>query len=226
MIRSPVDHHHHRFFEDHRWAVAGAAVLYAMAAAVFVVMAVDPTALQPVDDWWHARMVSIEAGWLTATAKAMDVVGAAVVTWPLRIAIALLLGWRRLWVLLGYWVATTAVSEVAIGTMKAAYDRPRPPMALVETSGASFPSGHSVAVAAIAIALVIVLLAPGAERRVWEVRAGGFAMLMALSRPYLRAHWLSDALAGLLLGAATALLLAGAADALRERRARRATAPP
>jgi undecaprenyl-diphosphatase len=92
----------------------------------------------------------------------------------------------------------------------------------VETTGASFPSGHSIAVAALAISLVIVLLAPGAERRVWEVRAGGFAFLMAMSRPYLRAHWLTDAVAGLLLGAATALVLAAGSDALRARRARRA----
>ena len=219
MLR-PVDHHHHRFFTDHRWAVAGSAVLYAAAAAVFITMAVAPTALQPLDDWWHRQMVANEAGWLTAIARTLDIVGGTYVTWPLRFAVAVLLGVRRRWVLLGYWVATVAISEASIGLLKSAYDRPRPPLSLVETTGASFPSGHSVAVAALAISLVIVLLAPGAERRVWELRAGGFAVLMALSRPYLRAHWLTDAAAGLLLGAATALLLAGAADAILERRAR------
>ena len=97
------------------------------------------------------------------------------------------------------------ISELAIGVLKAAYDRPRPPDSLVETSGASFPSGHATAGAATVVALVIVLLAPGEHRRVWEVRAAGFAFVMALSRSYLRAHWLSDVIAGALLGAATAI---------------------
>jgi undecaprenyl-diphosphatase len=221
MIRSPADHHHAPFFTDHRWAVGGAAVLYVLAAAIFVIVAVEPEVVQPIDDWWHRQMVAAEAGWLTALATVLDIAGSAYVTWPLRAAVAVLLGVRRKWVLLGYWVATTAVAEVLIGTLKAAYDRPRPPSPLVETTGASFPSGHSVAVAATAIALVIVLLAPGVERRVWEIRAGTFAFVMAMSRPYLRAHWLTDALAGLLLGAATALALAGITDEIRARRAAR-----
>ena len=130
---------------------------------------------------------------------------------------AVVLGVRRYWVLLSYWIATAVISEVAIGVLKVAYDRPRPPASLVETTGASFPSGHSVAAAATAVALVIVLLAPGVHRRVWEVRAGMFALVMAMSRVYLRAHWLTDVLAGLLLGAATALALAAIADEVRSR---------
>jgi undecaprenyl-diphosphatase len=223
MFRSPADHHHAPFFTDHRWAVSGATILYVLAAAIFVIVAVEPEIVQPVDDWWYRRMVGAEAGWITVIARVLDVAGSAYVTWPLRAGITVLLWVRRRWVLLGYWVATTAVAEVLIGTLKTAYDRPRPPMSLVDTTGASFPSGHSVAVAATAIALVIVLLAPGPERRVWEFRAGTFAFVMAMSRPYLRAHWLTDALGGLLLGAATALLLAGAMDAFRARRAARRT---
>jgi undecaprenyl-diphosphatase len=52
---------------------------------------------------------------------------------------------------------------------------------------------------------VLVLAAPGPSRWRWEVRAVAFAAVMALSRVYLRAHWLSDTVAGGLLGAALAL---------------------
>jgi undecaprenyl-diphosphatase len=112
----------------------------------------------------------------------------------------------------------TPVVELAIGPLKGLYDRPRPPDPLVETSGPAFPSGHATAGAATAIALVIVLLPPGEHRRVWELRAAGFAFVMALSRTYLRAHWLTDAVAGALLGAALALTVAAAVQALRRRR--------
>ena len=217
MIRDPGDHHHLHLFEDHRWAVAGAVVLYLLAGALFVVMALDDTALQPLDDWWRERMVAGEAAWITVLAKVLDVLGGAFVTWPLRIGVAVLPRDQKvLGALLGFWIGTVLVSEVAIGVMKGAYDRPRPPGSLVETTGASFPSGHSVAVAVTGHRpRVIVLFAPGPHRRIWEIRAGLFAFVMAMSRSYLRAHWLTDVLAGLLLGAATALALGAIADEIR-----------
>jgi len=85
------------------------------------------------------------------------------------------------------------------------FHRGRPPGALVETVGFSFPSGHAVAGAAIGVALVLVLLPPGSARRRWEVAAAAFAFVMALSRVYLLAHWFSDVVAGVLLGTGIAL---------------------
>jgi undecaprenyl-diphosphatase len=68
-----------------------------------------------------------------------------------------------------------------------------------------------------AVILVIVLISPGEHRRAWEVRAGLIAFVMALSRTYLRAHWLTDVVAGALLGAATALAVAAAVQMVRGR---------
>ena len=89
--------------------------------------------------------------------------------------------------------------------MKAAIDRPRPPGSLIETTAASFPSGHAIATAVTAVGLVLVLARPGPSRWRWEVNAVIFTSIMALSRVYLRAHWLSDTVAGALLGAGLAL---------------------
>jgi undecaprenyl-diphosphatase len=96
-------------------------------------------------------------------------------------------------------------SQLLIGPVKNLYERARPPAPLVETSGFSFPSGHAVAGAAIAVALVIVLVPAGTRRRNLEMLAAAFAVLMASSRVYLRAHWLSDALGGAALGAAVVI---------------------
>ena len=95
----------------------------------------------------------------------------------------------------------------------------RPPGALVAPSGASFPSGHAIATSVTVFAALIALVPAGRRRAAWGLAAAGFALLMAASRAYLAAHWLSDAVAGLLLGTSCALLTAVLAD--RAQRARR-----
>jgi undecaprenyl-diphosphatase len=109
--------------------------------------------------------------------------------------------------------------------MKAAIDRPRPPGSLIATTGASFPSGHAVASAVTAVGLVLVLALPGRTRWRWEVYAVVFTSVMALSRVYLRAHWLSDTVAGALLGAGLALGWPALLLAVRERQQGLARAP-
>lgn len=70
-----------------------------------------------------------------------------------------------------------------------------------EAALAAFPSGHSATGAAIAV--VFGLLAPA--HRWWLMWLGA---LVALSRPLLGAHWVSDAVAGWATGMAVALLVA------------------
>jgi undecaprenyl-diphosphatase len=49
---------------------------------------------------------------------------------------------------------------------------------------------------------------PGRRRAWWALAAMAFSVLMGLSRAYLGAHWLSDAVAGILLGTACAVVTA------------------
>jgi undecaprenyl-diphosphatase len=79
---------------------------------------------------------------------------------------------------------------------------------LVVTTGTSFPSGHAVAAAVTVVAAVIALVPPGRRRAWWVLAAMAFSILMGLSRAYLGAHWLSDAVAGILLGTACAVVTA------------------
>ena len=114
-------------------------------------------------------------------------------------------------------VAAVVLSEVLIGTLKGVYHRTRPPGSLVATTGASFPSGHSIAAAVTVVAAVIALVPPGRRRAAWGAAAVGFSILMGVSRSYLAAHWLSDAIAGILLGWSCALLVAVAVNELQRR---------
>lgn len=192
-------------FADHRWALAGTIALFAGAVVVLAWVGADRSSVQPIDDWFYDRMLSIEGAVLTAIAQVFNYLGSVWVTAPLRAAVAVALWVRRRWEWLAVWILTIVVSEAAVTILKALYDRSRPSDALVETTGAAFPSGHATAGAVTAVALVIVFLPAGPRRRAWELAAATFAFFMGLSRMYLRAHWFSDVVAGTLLGAAVAI---------------------
>ena len=141
---------------------------------------------------------------------------AALVTIPLRIAVTAWLLIRKRWRALATWVITWAAAELILTGAKTFFHRGRPPLPLVDVVGFSFPSGHAVAGAATAVALVLVLLPPGPARRRWELAAIGFAFVMAMSRVYLNAHWFSDVVAGVLLGAGVALGSAALVTEIRD----------
>ena len=199
------EHRHPHLFDDPRWAIGGAVALYVSAAVLMIWMALGRSTLQPLDDSFHDSMVSIESGGLTFFAKAFNYLGSTWVTLPLRVGVAVLLWAQKRWEWLTVWLASIVVAEVSVTLFKVLYDRPRPIDPLVSTTGASFPSGHAIAGAVTAVALVIVFLPAGPHRRIWELLAVGFAFFMAMSRTYLRAHWLTDVIAGTLLGAAAAV---------------------
>jgi membrane-associated phospholipid phosphatase len=190
------------------------AILAVLTAAVFAV-ASSRSALghiQHVDDAWLRLMISGRTPAFTAVAKVFNVLGLVYVTLPVRLALIGYLAFRRRWWHLAAFAAAVLLSEILIGPVKGVYDRPRPPGSLVATSGASFPSGHAIAASVTVFAAVIALVPPGRRRVAWGAAAAVFAILMAASRAYLGAHWLSDAIAGLLLGTTCALLTAVAVD--------------
>jgi membrane-associated phospholipid phosphatase len=185
--------------------VSGALLAGAVVVGLLVFLPGTAPAVQGVDDavWRFAGAIQNEPA--TAVATALSWLGGAEVNWPLRAAALLLLAWRRHWLRAAAFTLAVVTSELFIGPIKDLTDRARPPGALIETTAASFPSGHAIATAVTAVGLVLVLAHPGPSRWRWEVNAVIFTSVMALSRVYLRAHWLSDTVAGALLGAGLAL---------------------
>lgn len=174
--------------------------------------------IQPIDDAFLRWVASFRNGWLTLVANLFNVVGLTYVMAPIRVGIVAWLAIRRRWWHFIAFVSAIVVSEISSGTLKALYDRPRALGSLVETSGASFPSGHTVAASVTAVAAVIALFPEGSRRYRWGAAAVAFSSVMGLSRTYLGAHWLSDAVAGLLLGTSIALGSALVTHRVRERR--------
>ncbi len=109
-------------------------------------------------------------------------------------------------------VVAVGVGQLLLNNgLKLIVHRQRPAVLhLVAASGYSFPSGHSCAAAA-TWAAVALILSRGRSRRTRAVLAAGAALIaiaVATSRALLGVHWLSDVLAGLLLGWGWFLLVA------------------
>ena len=192
---------------NHRRAGRLALGMLVAGSVMLALVAYPPTlkVIQAVDDAFNRLMVSLRFTPFVWLAKALSFLGGPLVNWPLRVAAAAILTLRRRWVQLTAFGLAVVTSEALIGPVKALYDRPRPPAGLLESHSGSFPSGHAIAAAVTAVGLVLVLLPPGQRRWAWEVQAAVFASLMALSRAYLSVHWLSDVVAGSLLGVGLAV---------------------
>jgi undecaprenyl-diphosphatase len=93
--------------------------------------------------------------------------------------------------------------NILTNVIKLIVDRTRPDIdRLTGFSGASFPSGHSAAAAATmaSVALLLGYSRGRAGRAVLFGITGGIAVAVAQSRILLGVHWLTDVIAGLVLG--------------------------
>jgi undecaprenyl-diphosphatase len=209
----------HAMFVRHRHALGAVLALLVVAGVLTYLVARDPRrpAMQGIDDQWNDWMIDGRSPAVTRVARVLSVLGGPFVMVPLRLVVFGALAWARRWLQLAAFAAAVVTSELCIGPLKAVLDRPRPLDSLVSTDSASFPSGHAIAASVTAIGLVVVL-APAFDRRAhWTALAVGFATLMAMSRTYLGAHWASDVVAGVCIGAGLAIAWAAALELVRDR---------
>ncbi|BDG04449.1 phosphatase PAP2 family protein [Anaeromyxobacter oryzae] len=210
MVRGVVD------------AVRGRPAFYLAAAlglaclAVFVAIARELGPLSPLDAAVVRAVAAHRSATLTAAALDVTALGSGIVLALFTGLLALAL--RRL----GHPRSALLLVVAALGAMaftsalKSAFERTRPSAVprLVQVGGYSFPSGHSLASAAIygtAAVLVAVLARRRADRVLIALLAAALLAAIGASRVYLGVHYPSDVLGGYSAGLAWAFALLAAA---------------
>ena len=149
--------------------------------------------------------------WLTRTLRVVTIAGNPAMLAALTVMVCVVATWwRRTWLpaVIGL-VGAGGIGLIVI-TAKALVGRNRPPSpyAVIAANGSSFPSGHATGTAAVALLCAWmftrwVITAWAGKVAVWATAIGVIGVV-GFSRVYLGVHWISDVLAGWLLGAAWA----------------------
>ena len=157
-----------------------------------------------IDRWAEDIATQLRNDMLVSIAKVVTHIGSSPVTGTLVVATAIFAAVRHRPIeavsLIVGWLIVFALVHIT----KIAYDRARPPAGLVDTFNAAYPSGHSAyAVTLVACATVLVRAGVG-----WAVRIAAVTVavilvaVVAVTRVYLRAHFLTDVLGGIALALA------------------------
>lgn len=188
------------------WAVVGLAAVLAFGAYLRFV-AQGPLG---IDEWWHGiagvTRGSVPFAVAAFLAEVGSGLGAAVCA---AIAAALFFALRM--PRAGATVMTAMLLGVAGSQLlKMLVARPRPWDQLYSSNGHSYPSGHTMGAAALVVSLALIVRYSGwvtRQQAVWvNLAAAGWIVLMAWSRTSLHVHWLSDTVAGAILGTVSAFV--------------------
>ena len=163
------------------------------------------TADDDATDWLHDR--AVDDATIAEVALDVTTIGNPVTLLALVVLVA---GWllfhrhrRTAW-----WLVTvTAAASVVESLLKVVVGRARPDFdsAFLDTVSRSFPSGHAMNTTVVLGAITMALVTAATSRRALAVPiaasvAAATALAVGLSRPVLGVHFVSDIVAGWLLG--------------------------
>jgi undecaprenyl-diphosphatase len=169
--------------------------------------------------------VAVESPLLVSVLKVVSFIGSAWVLFPLFAAVAVWLLHRHLPRLALFVVVTMVGSSLLNAAVKLLVDRARPvlPDPVAHANGMSFPSGHAQA-AVVSVSVLLLVFMPSLSprgRRVAVALGVLWILLVGFARVALGVHFVSDVLAGYVLGAAWVAAMAAAFNAWRQERGHR-----
>jgi membrane-associated phospholipid phosphatase len=219
MTVTPVELHH--LTARQRRVLAWVATA---CATLFVLLAVT-AARSGASDVDQLVKTLVQADWQPAFARTMrriSLLGSGYVLFPLTVVLSLLLARRHL--RLALTAPLVAGGAVIVETVaKVATGRPRP-----NSVAYSYPSAHVLGAMVFFGMLVYVLWALAHRRRWWQATAAlssVIVVVIAYSRLYVNAHWISDVAGGFTGGLAYVLIVVLMLDAVTRPLPATATAP-
>jgi membrane protein DedA with SNARE-associated domain/membrane-associated phospholipid phosphatase len=171
------------------------------------VLARDPLVL--ADRSVYHFLQPLRTAWADTFFIVITEFGDSIVNISLAAAVALVLIGKRCFRAAGFWTLAVAGGELGVHLLKWSIHQPRPMALYHGVSSYGFPSGHTTMSVIVYGFLAIMLIRGLSGSRHWGGVVGALmiAFIIALSRLYLGAHWLSDVLGGFFIGTGWTALL-------------------
>jgi undecaprenyl-diphosphatase len=148
---------------------------------------------------------NLRTDWLNDVVEAFTNLGTGWVTIPLSLLLAIVLGMKRMWPEFVVTVIAATAIHLAVPLLKELVERPRPVDPVISAGGYSWPSGHA-AFGTIYAWIGFLIVVRGNVRAALGTLALVVGLVLsaavALSRVYLRVHYLSDVNSGAALAVA------------------------
>lgn len=183
-----------------------------------------------LDQQFTAFLFSIRSRWLSQVLYALTQIGTREAVFAFGgLATLVFLYRRRYMAIMAFWLTMAGVGlSVQYGKKFISRDRPAQAVAFYQEHNFSFPSGHATTAMALYGMLAYLTyrrLHTPTERKVLVIFSVLLIVVVGFSRIYLGVHFLSDVLAGFLLGASWVLLGISLMETLTFYRQRKAPLP-
>lgn len=186
-----------------RWTIgfSSVALILVVLGGVWIRFAASGGPIGADQTWHHFLALHRSQAADTIAFTLNSIGGPLIATILIAVLTVVLLLAKRLWEA-AVFAVSAALATAASELLKIVIARPRAVDETIVAHGFSYPSGHTTmaAVAVVATALLV--------RRWWVWLVGAvWVALMAWSRTYLLVHWLSDTIAGAVLGASVVVIV-------------------
>ncbi|HSU44428.1 MAG TPA: VTT domain-containing protein [Casimicrobiaceae bacterium] len=165
--------------------------------------------LVDVDRAMYAALQGVRTRWADEVMVTVTELASAHVVIAVIAAVGAWFAITRRFRTLAYWLTAAGVAEVLVWGLKSGFERARPATPYAAIDEFSFPSGHA-AISMVVYGFLAFLIGhrkPVSKQTLLALGAVAIAALVAFSRLYLGAHWLSDVIASFGLAIAWVALL-------------------